>query len=60
MNNVNCLSKSQNSHTHSLLNTSHCNSFGVLCSLTQKRCQKMLDGKVLSKLIGLDLLLRHK
>ena len=24
-----------------MLNTSHCNSFGVACSITQKRCQKM-------------------
>ena len=43
-----------------MFNTSHCNSFGVACSITQKRCQKMDDGKVLSKLIGLNSLLSYK
>ena len=57
---ANSSSKSQISHTCSLFNTFHCNSFDVACSITQKRCQKIDDGKVLLKLIGFTFLLSYK
>ena len=52
--------KSQISHTRSLLNTSYFNYFGVAYRITQKRGQKMDDGKVLSRLTGLNLLPSYK
>ena len=38
---TNCIPNSQISHTYSSSNASHCNSFGVVCSVIERRCQKI-------------------